>query len=81
MTPSSSGPSFLTLLTSGDAGDATNESSGAGTSKRLSDDGLDSSGFIQSSASGSSSTTGIRSCIGAISSLGAQVTIVKVTCD
>jgi hypothetical protein len=44
----SSGPSFLTLFTSGEAGRTTKRSSGAGTKRRLSEIGSGSRQFIQS---------------------------------
>ena len=57
---SSSGPSFLTLLASGDAGCASRTSSAAGISSCLSESGSASAGFIQSSAARLSRMTGIR---------------------
>ncbi len=76
--PSSSGPSLRTLLTSGEAGRNSSTSSAAGISIRLSASGSAARGFIQSSASRSVRITGIRSCTAAIVELAAQVRIVKV---
>jgi hypothetical protein len=70
-------PSLLTLLTSGDAGDATSESSGVGTNNRLSERGSLSRGFIQASAARSASTTGIRLYIDATAAFGSHVIIVN----
>jgi hypothetical protein len=76
---SSSAPSFFTLLTNGDAGVSISESSGAGTSNRLSEGGITFERVHPIVGPALIEQHQHSSCIGAITPFAAQVTIVNVT--